>query len=72
MEDEMAEREIQIWLDYWNRGNMVAIDEIQAFEHVYQARKYCSCMRFGVFSPDIVTDLQIWRALQSMRAATAA
>lgn len=62
----MTSNEIKVWLAYWQNANMVAVNEIRAFEHVYQARKYCECMRKGVFAD--VTDLQIWRALSEMRA----
>ncbi len=63
----MKQAEIMGWLEYWKNAKMVAVDEIAAFDQVYQARKFCSCMRIGVFSPDLVTDLEIWRALQVMR-----
>ena len=65
----MQQQQIINWLVYWNNAKMVAVDEIQAFDQVHEARKYCECMRVGVFNKDDVTDLQIWRALQSMRAA---
>jgi len=63
----MTQKEITDWLTYWKNGQMVAIDAIRAFDQVYQARKYCSCMRVGVFHPHIVSDLQIWNALCAMR-----
>jgi hypothetical protein len=47
---------------------MVDLDEIRAFEHVHQARRFCSCMRVGVFAT--VADLDIWRALENMRDAS--
>ncbi len=64
---KMRKSEIQIWLAYWQNANMVSVDAIRALEHVYQARKYCACMRQGVFHPDLVSDGQIWDALQAMR-----
>ncbi len=64
----MTTNEIKTWLSYWQNGGMVAIDAIQSVEQVYEARKYCSCMRKGVFAEDLVSDLQIWRALSEMRA----
>ena len=63
----MTALNIAIWLAYWNTAKMVALDEIRAFDQVHQARKFCECMRVGVFSN--VTDLQIWNALQDMRKA---
>lgn len=62
----MRQAEIQDWLRYWENARMVAVNEIRAFEHVHLARKYCSCMRVGVFAE--VTDLAIWRALENMRS----
>ncbi len=62
----MTEARIQDWLRYWHAARMVAVDQICAFDQVYEARKYCSCMRVGVFTD--VTDLQIWRALTALRA----
>jgi hypothetical protein len=64
----MPVKEIQKWLVYWSAEKMVALDEIRAFEHVHQARKYCECMRKGFFTD--VTDLEIWRALSQMREET--
>jgi predicted NAD-dependent protein-ADP-ribosyltransferase YbiA (DUF1768 family) len=61
----MTTTEIKTWINYWNAAKMVAVDAIQAFEQVYQARKYCECMRVGVFTD--VTDLQIWNAIRELR-----
>jgi hypothetical protein len=58
---------IQDWLRYWDNGKQVNLGAIRAFEHVYEARRYCQCMVTGVFHD--VTDLEIWRALSAMRAA---
>ena len=66
-ETDMNTKEIQTWLAYWTNAKMVAVDAIRAFDQVYQARKYCECMRVGVFTD--VTDLQIWNAITQMRAA---
>jgi len=63
----MKQKDILDWLEYWRNANMVDIDEINAFDQVHLARKYCPCMRLGVFTPDRVTDLEIWRALCVMR-----
>jgi hypothetical protein len=63
---KLTSAKIQDWLKYWQRANIVSVDEIHAFGDVYQARKYCECMRVGIFAN--VTDLQIWRALSEMRA----
>jgi tRNA(Leu) C34 or U34 (ribose-2'-O)-methylase TrmL len=60
-----SQNEIKTWLDYWNQAGMVAVDEIRAFDQVHTARKFCACMRTGVFAD--VTDLAIWRALLAMR-----
>lgn len=62
----MPQREIQDWLTYWQNANMVAVDAICAFDQVHQARRFCSCMRDGVFAN--VSDLDIWRALENMRS----
>jgi hypothetical protein len=61
----MSEAEIQKWLEYWQVSQMVNVDQILAFDQVHQARRFCRCMRTGVFAD--VSDLQIWRALQNMR-----
>jgi hypothetical protein len=62
----LTSTKIQEWLKYWQGAKMVSVDEIRAFGDVYQAHKYCECMRVGIFAN--VTDLQIWRALSEMRA----
>jgi len=61
----MTQKQIQEWLTYWANAKMVSIDQIRAFEHVNQARRFCSCMRAGVFAN--VGDLDIWRAIENMR-----
>ena len=61
----MGASEIQKWLTYWQNAKMVAVAQILAFDQVHQARRFCACMREGVFTD--VTDLQIWRALTDMR-----
>ena len=63
---------IQNWITYWCNAKMVALDEIRAFEHVYQARKYCQCMRVGKFHPELISDLQIWNAIRALRLTKAA
>jgi hypothetical protein len=63
----MTQKEIQVWLRYWQNSRMVAIEEINAFDQVHLARKYCECMRVGIFSIDMVSDLAIWRTLENMR-----
>lgn len=64
----MKQNDIQTWLEYWQNAKMVDTDQIAAFDQVHQARKFCSCMRIGVFSADLVSDLEIWRALCAMRS----
>ena len=64
----MNTKEIQTWLAYWSNAKMVDLSAILAFDQVYQARRFCACMREGVFHSDAVTDLQIWNALCRMRA----
>jgi|HubBroStandDraft_1064217.scaffolds.fasta_scaffold217990_1 hypothetical protein len=59
--------EIKTSLTYWHNAKMVAVDQILAFDQVQTARRYCECMRVGVFHPDVVSDLSIWRALLEMR-----
>jgi hypothetical protein len=66
----MKATDIQSWIAYWTAAKMVAFDQITSFDRVYQARKYCECMRVGVFAD--VTDLQIWNALCGLRAKDAA
>ena len=61
----LSQKDIQDWLRYWQATKSVAVHNINAFDQVAEARKYCSCMRKGVFCE--VTDLQIWRALCNMR-----
>lgn len=62
----MTQKEIQGWITYWQNAKMVAIEQINALDQVHLARKYCSCMRVGVFAE--VSDLAIWRALENMRS----
>ena len=61
-EHHMTTKEIKAWLSYWTSANMVAVNQIRAYEQVYQARKYCACMRQGVFAD--ITDGQIWDAIR--------
>lgn len=61
----MTTTEIKNWLNYWQNSKMVNLDAITSFDRVYQARKYCQCMRVGVFSD--VTDLQIWNAIRTLK-----
>jgi hypothetical protein len=67
----MTIAKIQIWLTYWNNAGMVALDEIRSIEDVVQARRFCACMRVGVFTLNQVSDLQIWRALCARRSLAA-
>ena len=67
----LSQDRIQSWLTYWANAKMVNIDAITSFESVYQARKFCECMRVGIFHDDLVSDLEIWRALKAMRATQA-
>jgi hypothetical protein len=64
----MKQKDIQAWLSYWKLANMVDVDEINAFDQVHLARKYCPCMRVGAFEPELVSDLDIWRALENSRS----
>jgi hypothetical protein len=64
-DNTMSTPKIKSWLAYWRSANMVDIDQIRAFDQVATARRFCACMREGVFLN--VTDLQIWRALTEMR-----
>ena len=61
----MTKTEIQGWLTYWRNANMVAIDEIHGPLHVAVARKWCLCMRTGVF--ENVSNVAIWNALRDQR-----
>ncbi len=63
----MTTEQIQNWLSYWQNAKMVAVEQIRAFDQVNQARKFCECMRVGVFHPELVTDLQIWNAIKAAR-----
>jgi len=60
----MNATQIKNWLGYWQNAKMVNLEAITSFDRVYQARKYCECMRVGVFAE--VTDLQIWNALREV------
>lgn len=68
--ETLSKAEIQKWLAYWQAAKMVSVERICAFDQVWEARKYCECMRTGLFAD--VTDLQIWNALTEMRAEKAA
>jgi hypothetical protein len=59
--------EITGWISYWDAAKMVAIDEITVYDRVEQARKYCQCMRVGVFDPKTVSNLDIWTAILEYR-----
>lgn len=63
----MKQQEIIAWLRYWSAAKMVAVGKILAFDQVATARKFCACMRTGVFCDELVSDLAIWRAIQEMR-----
>ena len=64
----MIQADIQRWLRYWGASSKgVTVDAIQSLEDVVQARRFCEVMRVGVFHSDLVSDLQIWRALIDMR-----
>ena len=69
MTEQVQRVSIQEWLAYWQSAKMVDVDQIRAFDQVATARRFCECMRAGVFTD--VTDLQIWRALEDMRKAAA-
>jgi uncharacterized protein (DUF3084 family) len=68
----MTTAQIQDWLTYWKNGGMVAVDAIRALDQVYQARKFCRVMREGIFTPDQVSDGQIWDAIVALRQKRAA
>lgn len=63
---KMTKADIKRWIAYWTAADMVAFDEIRTFNQMVEARKYCSCLRVGVFAD--VTDLQLWNALRDYRA----
>ena len=63
----MTAAEIKTWIAYWTAAKMVNFDAVRSVEQVYECRKYCSCMRVGVFTE--VSDLSIWNALQDIRGA---
>lgn len=56
---------IQVWLTYWDNGDVVNVGRILAYDQVHTARLYCSVMTKGVFAD--VTDGEIWDALREMR-----
>jgi hypothetical protein len=64
----MKRAEIQHWLRYWQAAKMVDVGEIKAFDQVSLARKWCSVMRTGSFSKELVSDLDIWHAICHMRS----
>lgn len=62
----MATKQIASWLTYWKNARMVALEEIRSLEDMIEARKWCSCMRIGVFSPDLVSTEALWKARQAV------
>lgn len=58
----MPREEIVCWLEYWSLQKMVNVSQIKSLEDVATARKFCACMRVGVFEK--VTDAEIWAAMQ--------
>ena len=61
----MTIENVQNWLNYWRNANMVHLGAITTLQNVAVARRFCSCMRTGVFAD--VSDGQIWDALRDMR-----
>ena len=61
----MERRVIKAWLTYWKNANMVNLSEIKSVLDCVQARRFCSCMRVGVFT-DVATS-DIWNALVELR-----
>ena len=57
------------WLKYWNVAKMVTLDEIQTADDMVEARKWCACMRSGVFTPELVSTEELWSALVALRSA---
>lgn len=55
----MSKQEIKDWL--LGHSEQIRLDNIRAFDQVYQARKYCACMNLDA------TDLQIWNVLIELR-----
>lgn len=66
----MPKQQIQDWLIYWQAAKMVNINKIDSLPAMYSARRFCRCMRVGVFIN--VTDKQMWDALCDLRERVAA
>lgn len=56
-----------IWLNYWHNAHMVNLDAINSIHDMHLARKFCSCMRVGIFASDVISDLDLWRGLLFLR-----
>lgn len=60
-------QQIAGWLKYWRAAQMVATEEIQTAEDMVEARRWCACMRSGVFIPELVSTAELWGALSTLR-----
>ena len=58
----MSKQEIKSWLSYFKATGMVNFKEITSLDLLKQARRFCKCMRVGVFAN--VTDNQIWYVIR--------
>lgn len=58
----MSKRDIKAWLSYFKAAKMVNFREINSLEDLHQARRFCACMRVGVFAN--VEDNAIWYVLR--------
>ena len=61
----MTQTNIKGWIKYWAAAKMVSFSEIQSISDMGTARKFCECMRIGVFGD--VSDKALWHALKSIR-----
>lgn len=55
------------WFKYWDAAHMVNFSEINSLEDMIQARKYCKCMRVGVFTEDVITTEEMWNVLRQSK-----
>jgi hypothetical protein len=58
----MSKQEIKAWLSYFKAAKMVNFKEIFSLETLIEARKYCKCLRVGVFAQ--VEDNAIWYVIR--------
>jgi hypothetical protein len=63
----MTREEIKDWVAMFDHSRMVNIDAIKSVADVKEAKRFCSCMRNGIFWR--VTDAQWFEAIQERVAS---